>query len=481
MRSIWFDEAFSWRLIQFPFSEMIARAAQDVHPPLYYILLNAWATVFGSSIVALRSFSIACFLGVLIGAYLFASYAFQSKRAGWLSVFLLGLSGWALSYAGEARMYTLGMALTLFSSWALLVAVRKHSYLWFVLYALFGLALVLTHYYGFFTIAAHACFVLGWLVSETRGRVGEILQEKVWWASITALGIIFLGFLPWAPAFLHQLSQVRQAYWVPELSWRSVPETFYQFFIPSVSIPSSTLYERILLFIPEVLVVLLWLSLVLVHPKRRIHDGIYLTLLLNVLPIVFSILISFSGRSLYDKRFFAFAGIFIFIGIAYLLDSIRWKNPRRILIGIVLFLLCISTLRYWKQMNLSQNTGVHAAVEYIFSNKGDHDPVIVSSPYIYFPVAHYAHEQFGKAEAVNLYSASGELSHFSGAPIATIADIAVPEDVASYKGTVWVVDTTGFTEKPFESPKNWHEQSREMFSEVFVYQGDVIVRKFLVQ
>ena len=33
-RSLWFDEAFSWRLIQFPLAEMITRDAADVHPPL---------------------------------------------------------------------------------------------------------------------------------------------------------------------------------------------------------------------------------------------------------------------------------------------------------------------------------------------------------------------------------------------------------------------------------------------------------------
>src|SRR5688572_27598207 len=77
-RSLWFDEAFSWRLSQFPLPELISRDAQDVHPPLYYILLKGWTVVFGASLLALRSFSV--FLAALTIAfcYLFVSYAFSS-------------------------------------------------------------------------------------------------------------------------------------------------------------------------------------------------------------------------------------------------------------------------------------------------------------------------------------------------------------------------------------------------------------------
>src|SRR3989338_11107154 len=58
-RGLWFDEAFSWRLIQFPLPELPTRAAADVHPPLYYILLKLWASIFDTSLLSLRLFSVA--------------------------------------------------------------------------------------------------------------------------------------------------------------------------------------------------------------------------------------------------------------------------------------------------------------------------------------------------------------------------------------------------------------------------------------
>src|SRR5690349_14458390 len=36
-RSFWTDEAFTWRMIEFPVGEMLVRISQDNHPPLYFL------------------------------------------------------------------------------------------------------------------------------------------------------------------------------------------------------------------------------------------------------------------------------------------------------------------------------------------------------------------------------------------------------------------------------------------------------------
>jgi predicted membrane-bound mannosyltransferase len=76
-RSLWFDEAFCWRLIQFPFFEMIEPVGRDNHPPLYFILLKAWATLFGDSAWTLRFLSVLFGLATIAGTYLFASAAYE--------------------------------------------------------------------------------------------------------------------------------------------------------------------------------------------------------------------------------------------------------------------------------------------------------------------------------------------------------------------------------------------------------------------
>ena len=40
--SLWRDEAFSLNLIRMSFSDLITATAQDVHPPLYYLMLKVF-------------------------------------------------------------------------------------------------------------------------------------------------------------------------------------------------------------------------------------------------------------------------------------------------------------------------------------------------------------------------------------------------------------------------------------------------------
>ncbi len=75
-RSIWFDESVSWRLTEFPWSEMLRRVAADTHAPLYFFVLKLWSAIFGSSLASLRGLSVAASAVTLLGMYLFARDAF---------------------------------------------------------------------------------------------------------------------------------------------------------------------------------------------------------------------------------------------------------------------------------------------------------------------------------------------------------------------------------------------------------------------
>src|SRR5262245_6327586 len=165
-RSLWLDEAFTWRLVQFPFSEMWVRITFDNSPPLYYFVLKTWTALVGTSPFALR------FLSVLFGAvtvwamYCFASIALSSRESNHsttssnrgstaLTVALLvGLSVFQIRWAWEVRMYTLGTAFMAISSWLLFRALKaehQRASDW-LLYGFTTLFFAYTHYYALFSI-----------------------------------------------------------------------------------------------------------------------------------------------------------------------------------------------------------------------------------------------------------------------------------------------------------------------------------------
>ena len=59
-QSLWYDEGNSARIAERSVALIIAGAAGDIHPPLYYLLLKFWRALFGSGEAALRSLSAAC-------------------------------------------------------------------------------------------------------------------------------------------------------------------------------------------------------------------------------------------------------------------------------------------------------------------------------------------------------------------------------------------------------------------------------------
>ena len=55
--ALWFDESVSVALISRSWAHMWSRVADDIGPPLYFVVLKLWCTVFGQSLLSLRLLS----------------------------------------------------------------------------------------------------------------------------------------------------------------------------------------------------------------------------------------------------------------------------------------------------------------------------------------------------------------------------------------------------------------------------------------
>ena len=73
-----FDECCSWKIGQFPWSEMIDAVARDAHPPLYYVLMKGMGLLGASSPLAVRGFSVFFGMATILAAFWFV----RTARAG---------------------------------------------------------------------------------------------------------------------------------------------------------------------------------------------------------------------------------------------------------------------------------------------------------------------------------------------------------------------------------------------------------------
>ncbi|MEQ8675911.1 MAG: glycosyltransferase family 39 protein [Aggregatilineales bacterium] len=210
-QSIWFDEAFAWNIIRQP--DMFPRIAADTHPPLYYLFLRGWVSVAGESPLALRYLS--AIFGILSVAVTYRIGVAVVRQRRWtgaialtvpiVAALILAITDAEIDLAQEARNYTLYTLFACLSMWMYLrwiddtspqrrkehkadTEITRHSAFrtrYLVLWIIFTVALMYTHYQGAFIPAIQGLHALLFL----RGR------KRLY--AIGALSLVGLIFAPW--------------------------------------------------------------------------------------------------------------------------------------------------------------------------------------------------------------------------------------------------------------------------------------------
>src|SRR3954452_9323693 len=109
---LWLDEALTVNIAHAPLSDLVANLKRDGAPPLYYLLLHGWMSIFGTGDVAVRAFSgvlgiLSLPLAYFAGARLGGTDPVRRRWIAWSAVLIVASSPYAIRYSNEARMYML--------------------------------------------------------------------------------------------------------------------------------------------------------------------------------------------------------------------------------------------------------------------------------------------------------------------------------------------------------------------------------------
>jgi mannosyltransferase len=195
---LWMDEAITTGISNHALSAIPGVLRYDGNPPLYYMTLHVWMSLFGTSEAASHSLSL--LFGVLtIPAGGWACWTLFGRRAGIMAALLFAFNAWLTSYAQETRMYEMMGLLGVLATTGFLLGFvhRRRRYL-----LLFGGALTLmlyTHSWGTFFFAGSAIALIPALLAS-EDRKG-LLRDAV----ITYVGAGIL-YLPWVPTLLYQVA-----------------------------------------------------------------------------------------------------------------------------------------------------------------------------------------------------------------------------------------------------------------------------------
>jgi uncharacterized membrane protein len=219
---LWADECHTAYLGQHDLRWIVEAAALDFQAPLYFMINSPVVRIFGHSEWQVRSFS--ALVGVAtVPVVLALGRRFFSPATGRIAAFLFAISPMAVHYGREARGYGLLMLLCAVMVGVALDAVVRPSVGRAIILALLGLTVIYTHNVGLFYVAGIAVAIV---VCHPRWDV-----LRMW---IGTAFLVVLGYLPWVPVILRQVTEVRSSFtwvaalWDDEFPWH-VPRSLAAF------------------------------------------------------------------------------------------------------------------------------------------------------------------------------------------------------------------------------------------------------------
>jgi mannosyltransferase len=192
----WTDEGLSVGISSHPLLDIPGVLRQDGSPPLYYLLLSVWISVFGIGEGSTHALSVAIAMMTIPATFL-AARAMFGMRAAWFGALLAALNPYLTYYAQETRMYALVILLSIIVSGTFVLAFVQRRRAWLPALGAALALLMYAHNWGLFLAVGTGAAVLVLLAGESDRRA--LLRDAA-----LVYGAVALVYLPWLPSLLFQ-------------------------------------------------------------------------------------------------------------------------------------------------------------------------------------------------------------------------------------------------------------------------------------
>lgn len=445
--SIWLDEATSLIIARMSPSSVVAWAAADIHPPLYYLVLHFWLG-WGESEFAVRALSALLGVATIVVVYALASELFDTQ-AGVLSAFLFALAPLHVWYSQETRMYVMVTMLSLLASYLLVKALRRpgRGLLWTTYVVISALALY-THYFALFVLLFCNLFALYWM-----WRHGSGAWRRWLWAQLA----VVLLFLPWMPILYRQVTTggggwVERTIGRPTL--KSLLDTWLKF---SVGLDSG-LYPVALRRIAYALLLVSLLVAVLrvLWPRwskataslAGDREGVLFCLMGAALPVLAIWLLS-QVKPMYSTRYLLVFMPVYWILVAYGIGRLPHHGLRAAVTTLLLVTLLLGNYAAWR---VEQNPDWRGVASHVLQRARPGDVVLFSPRWNVKPFEYYNRGQVDTNMDLPI-------------PVTPEAAQAVVGDIAQRYQRVWLVWQRGHYSDPDGIPKGILESRYKVVEE----------------
>ncbi|MEA5464208.1 glycosyltransferase family 39 protein [Leptothoe sp. PORK10 BA2] len=213
-----------WALLNNPGNPW--QAAQAVtthsnHPPLFFMAMNGWLHVGGTSVWNLRAFAVLWGVVAVAGVFYLGRRVGgpeNGHRVGMVAALLMAVSPYGIYLSQEARHYSLAVAIALFAlvNWIALLQGERSPQRWLSWIGLNTLGLYAHYFYSFSLIAQGLVTLISLLWRKPRRH-----QAIPW---LLAMGAIALLYLPWLPTAITHFQSEGGTDWLnqPHPLWQTL-------------------------------------------------------------------------------------------------------------------------------------------------------------------------------------------------------------------------------------------------------------------
>ena len=224
------DGWFTKGLLSLPLTQQISITAIDVHPPLYYLILNTVVNALDmfnvDMILSMKIDSIIPYAIIFILCLTKVKKDYGILAGGLIAFSLLTMSAYFNHYL-TARMYSWSI-LFVFAAFLYLKPILEQNNLksWIIVTILAVLG-AYTHYFTAITFVAVYFLLLVYALIRNRDAI------KNWFISVI---IAIILYAPWALTLLRQMRSVKNSYWIEPASLKLIIDCFgsYTTFYPSL-------------------------------------------------------------------------------------------------------------------------------------------------------------------------------------------------------------------------------------------------------
>ncbi len=214
--NIWYDEFYTIEIIDNNIKDLVTITSNDVHPPLYYLLLKVYTFIFGTDLNTLKSFSIIPLIFILIINEIEVRKLFGKKVSNAFFIIFLS-SSIVMQYAIEIRMYSWSMFFLYGMTIYAIKYCQKKDMSSIVLMTIFSILGIYTHYYVLLSAIILYLLII-------------LCNTKNFYKLIISGLVNFVCYLPWINVLFNQIIQVKQEFWISEITKANILQYPYYLF-----------------------------------------------------------------------------------------------------------------------------------------------------------------------------------------------------------------------------------------------------------